>query len=509
MLKKLLTLTLVLAGILTLSACGGDTDEPEGLTDLEMLAEALVDLDLPTEASADLTFPTEGLHGVTITWESDNTDVIANDGTVTIPLFTDGDKTVTITAYVTIGDNTLTKDFDVEVLAATVKTDAEKVAEAKLVLIFVEYTILSDITLLDTALEATVTWASSHPEYISTAGVVVRPSADTGNVAVTLTATITVGAATDTKEFVITVQSEEPATVYTDIATMYTTAILNDYIEFTGIVTAVFDGGYFLSDGTIGLGIYAGNNDLSPAIGDNVKVRGFYAVYNTLYQLGNIVSEEILSSGNANPLTATVLTVAELLALDSSDPTIHGLYYTITGTIELQGSYDNVYLVTDDGQVLIYYYSLEASLAALELEVGKDVTITVTYYTDHGTNGPMVVFDGLAADITINALPDAEALAADIDALASEVPGVTLETIVLPVLGANGTVFSAWTSSDVAVLGDDGAFVALGATSVVVTFTGTATKGLLTETVTVDVLVPLNSNHELCIHRQNRILDFS
>ena len=492
MLKKLLTLTLVLVGIMTLSACGG-TDEPEGLTDLEKLAEALVELDLPATASSDLTFDAAGLHDVTITWESDNTDVIANDGTVTIPLFTDGDQTVTITAYVTIGENTLTKEFEVDVLAATVKTDAEKVAEAKVVLLIADTLVIADITLQDTALEAAITWASSHPDYLSTAGVVVRPSSDTGNVEVTLTATITVGDATDTKEFYITVQSEEPATVYTDIALMFTNAILGDYIEFTGIVTGVFDGGYFITDGTNALGIYPGNNDLSPTIGDQVKVRGFYAVYNTLYQLGDVVSEEVLTTGNANPLTATELTVAELLALDSSDPTIHGLYYTITGTIELQGTYNNIFIVTDDGQVLIYYYSLEASLDALELEVGKEVTITVFYYTNHGTNGPMVVFDGLTADITINTLPDADALAADVDALASEVPGVTLETIALPTVGANGTVFSAWTSSDVTVLGDDGTFVAVDTTTVVITFTGTATKGALTETVTVDVVVPLNS----------------
>jgi predicted small secreted protein len=113
MLKKLLTLALVAVGVFSLAACGGTTEE--GLTDLEKLGEALVEVDLPSEASTDLTFPTTGLHDVEITWESDNTDVIANDGTVTIPTKTMGDQTVTITAFLTIGDNTLTKEFDVTV----------------------------------------------------------------------------------------------------------------------------------------------------------------------------------------------------------------------------------------------------------------------------------------------------------------------------------------------------------------------------------------------------------
>ena len=228
MLKKLLTLTLVFAGILTLAACD---KTPAGPTDLEKLAEALVEIELPSSTSTDLTFPSTGLHDVTITWESNNTAVIANDGKVTIPLFTQGNKTVKITAFVTLGDNTLTKTFNVSVNAAAVKTDAEKVAEAKAVLLLLDQSVISDMTLVGTALEATVTWSSSNPALIANDGTVVRPDEATGNVVVTLTATLTVGAASDTKTFEVTVVAEEGAMVYTSIATMYDTAVLNDYID--------------------------------------------------------------------------------------------------------------------------------------------------------------------------------------------------------------------------------------------------------------------------------------
>ena len=127
---------------------------------------------------------------------------------------------------------------------------------------------------------------------------------------------------------------------------------------------------------------------------------------NTLYQLSSVTSETRLSTGNANPLTPTVVTVAELFAVDSSDALIHGMLYEVTSTVELQGSYDNVYLVDGTDQVLVYYDSTPESITALEAVVGKEVTITVFYYTDHGTNGPMVAYGGGEAGIVVNTLPD-------------------------------------------------------------------------------------------------------
>jgi hypothetical protein len=507
MLKKLLTLSLVLFGALTLAACAPeDTDtpetpvldctetpeDPECVTDLEKLSEALNGLSLPTETSTDLTLPDTGLHGVTITWSSDNEAVISNAGVVTIPTFSEGDATVTLTATLVLGDDSFTKDYTI-VVAAAAETDLDKATTAIKSLLIVETIIVGDMSLIDTHQGYPVTWASDNEMYLTSAGVVTRPDADTGNVVVTLTATLTVNDAVVTKEFQITVQAEEPAMTFASIADMYANAILDDYIEFTGIVTGTFDGGYFLSDGTHALGVYNPGSELTIAIGDEVKVRGFYAVYNTLYQLGSIVSEEVLTTGNVNPLdgTAVVKTIAEILALDSSVPTIHGMYYTITGTVELRGDYNNVYLVEGDDAVLIYYYSNEASLAALEAQVGKEVTITVFYYTDHGTNGPMLAFDGLEADITVNELSDADALAADIAAI--DIPAVTLESFTLPTTGPNGTVFTGWVSDNTAVLDNDGTFVALGATTTVVTYTATATRGTESQEITVEVIVPVLS----------------
>ena len=494
MIKKLLIFSLVFVGMLTLSACTVD----DGPTDLEQLGEAMADLDIALEVSADITFVDTGLHDVEITWESSNTDVIANDGTVTRPLFTEGDVNVTITAYLTIGDETLTKIFSVKVLKIADISEAEQVAEAKgSLLLTVTDLVVADITLpaevVKDEFTAAITWTSGNTDLITDGGVVTRPAVGDGNTIVVMTATITVGDASDTKTFEVMVKEEDPTNLLATVALLHTSSSLGDIVEFQGVVVLVFDGGYFLTDGTHSVGVYSPASELGIVVGDEVYVKGEYAVYNTLYQIGNVSEEEIISSTNANPLTPVVKTVAEMLALDTSDRLMHGMPYSVTGTLTVIGDYGNIYLVVGDDELLIYYYSLETSLDALEVELGKEVTITVYYYTNHGTNGPMVAFQGGASDIVVSSISDVDALAADIAAAGVDVDGATIGDIVLPTAGPNGSTFTNWVSSDVTVILNDGTFVARGAATVTVTFTATATKGSETGVATFDVVVPVLS----------------
>ena len=80
MLKKLLTFTLILVGAFTLVGCGG-TDEPTTAEILEQITEAVDNLSIPSSTETDLVLPTTEVHDVTITWESSDTDYIADDGT--------------------------------------------------------------------------------------------------------------------------------------------------------------------------------------------------------------------------------------------------------------------------------------------------------------------------------------------------------------------------------------------------------------------------------------------
>lgn len=67
-----------------------------------------------------LTLPStvESLKGSVITWESGNTDIIKNDGTVIQPSRTTGDTRVTLTATVNYGSYSTNKEFDVTVKAS-------------------------------------------------------------------------------------------------------------------------------------------------------------------------------------------------------------------------------------------------------------------------------------------------------------------------------------------------------------------------------------------------------
>lgn len=466
------------------------------LNDAEKLNEAVVDLTVPSAAGSDLTLPAEGLHEVAIAWASSHEMYIMPDGTVMKPALEMGDVVVTLTATFTIGAETYEKDYEVTVTAGDEYSDEYLVNDAlQVVLLTVSGNVEMDFELAAQAKGYDITWTSANDDLLMIEGTtakVTRPESGVGNQDVVITASITIGEVTNTKDFTVSIKEKDPSLTYASIADLHAASQLDDVIEFVGIVTGVFDGGYFLSDGTHSLGIYAGNNDLSPMIGDEVKVIGSYAVYNTLYQLGSVQYEEILSTGNANPLegTAMVKTVAEMLALDTSDPLMHGMYYEVTGTIELRGSYNNIYLVEGDDALLIYYYSLEDSLAALEAEVGKKVTITVFYYTEHGTNGHMVAFDGGAEDIEVNTLSDIQALTADLTALESEIPAIAIDDIVLPTMGVNGTMFTNWASSNTDIFANDGTFVARGAATETVTFTATATKGSESLTAVVTVVVP-------------------
>merc|ERR1711879_562864 len=140
---------------------------------LEMISEAVAALDVLGETTSDLTLPTVAVHDLEVEWESSDTSVIANDGSVTQPTFIEGNKTVTLTAYLNLGDQTLTKTFNVTVLAAG-KTDLDNVILATDALVLnVSGIVSTDITLPAAGqYDTVITWESNMPEIIAADGTV-------------------------------------------------------------------------------------------------------------------------------------------------------------------------------------------------------------------------------------------------------------------------------------------------------------------------------------------------
>lgn len=214
--KKILGLFVTFALVLVLAACGPKASE--------LLEEAKEDLkihyigdDNASAVTKNVTLVTRGKHDVTITWKSSNTDVIANDGTVTRPSYDEGDKNVTLTATLTLDGKSVKKEFELTVKALE-KPISVKLDEAfnALNIGFAvgdnANNVTADLTLPSTAGEATVTWVSTDPHIVSNTGEVVRPFFGENDITVVLTATLTIDDQTMTKTFPVTVKAKDQMT---------------------------------------------------------------------------------------------------------------------------------------------------------------------------------------------------------------------------------------------------------------------------------------------------------
>jgi hypothetical protein len=202
--------------LVTLVGCGGTSSGSAPLTPVQAIAADKAALaigyasgDASSSVTKNLTLPTSGAEGSTISWASSNPAVVTTAGVVNQPLT--GDASVNLTATITVGATSDTKTFPLTVKAQM--TDAEAVAAAKAALA-IGYasgdsasSVTQNLVLPATGIDgSTISWASSNSAVVTTAGVVNQPL--TGDAGVTLTANITVGAASDTKTFPLTVKGQ-------------------------------------------------------------------------------------------------------------------------------------------------------------------------------------------------------------------------------------------------------------------------------------------------------------
>ncbi|UZX03330.1 family 43 glycosylhydrolase [Arthrobacter sp. CDRTa11] len=183
--------------------------------DRDVAALSLGDLSAVT---ANLSLPASGVNGSTVAWASSDPSVVTAAGVVTRPSAAQGAATVTLTATVTRGEASGTKVFSATVLPA--ESDQEKLAAATAALVLPAVDdVRGNITLPPTSGQAAVTWQSSNP-IIDATGIVNRPAADTD---VVLTATLTVGAASGTKQFTARVKAKPAVAPYAGYAFAYFT----------------------------------------------------------------------------------------------------------------------------------------------------------------------------------------------------------------------------------------------------------------------------------------------
>ena len=219
--QKTLNTALILfsCAALTLVHCSGKEDSLSDETAVMQAKDALT----ITYASGDsagsvtrgITLPTAGANEVMLTWASSNeTAIDPATGAVTRPRPGEGNAEVTLTATLTKNAESDTKEFMLTVLAQPA-SDENDVTQAKAILTITYASgdsagsVTQDIALPTTGENGvTITWASSDMGKVSNAGAVTRPGSGESNAEVTLTATLTKNAASDTKEFMLTVLAQ-------------------------------------------------------------------------------------------------------------------------------------------------------------------------------------------------------------------------------------------------------------------------------------------------------------
>ncbi|WP_329445379.1 family 43 glycosylhydrolase [Streptomyces canus] len=172
-------------------AVQGVSDDKAALS-LGDTSAVTADLDLPKTSTAG---------GSTITWASDNTDVVSGSGRVTRPAAGEPYGHATLTATLKKGTVTDTKSFDVTVLPDFDDATATDRAAQSLTVHNLD-DVRGNLTLPATGdYGTTVSWSSADEKVIEDDGVVHRPAHGDGSTTVALTATVTKGEAKATRTF--------------------------------------------------------------------------------------------------------------------------------------------------------------------------------------------------------------------------------------------------------------------------------------------------------------------
>ncbi|MWC27726.1 MBG domain-containing protein [Paenibacillus sp. MMS18-CY102] len=209
------------------------TTTPAVLTVYAKPAPAFAAGDSVASVTKNIQLPAVDEGGNTLNWTSaDNSLLDPATGSIHRPSFTVGDKQVTLEASATVNHMAVSVSYVLTIKAAAM-TDEEAVALDKGLLTIGyaatenESNVRSKVSLPAVGVNGSViTWASSEAGYVNPqTGAVQQPSNTSGDQRVTLTATITRGAVTETKVFQLTVlhdlslivQPDQPSGLYLDI----------------------------------------------------------------------------------------------------------------------------------------------------------------------------------------------------------------------------------------------------------------------------------------------------
>lgn len=171
----------------------------------EMLEEDKSAISFPeSEIIHNLTLPVSGKNGSQIRWASSDIACIDETGSVTRNV--NADRKVLMTATFSLAGQTLTKSFVFDVLANQPEKDLQYIASQ--IDLGISY-VTENIILPNSAGDGySVSWTSSNSSLINGNGTVTRPAVGLGDQEVILTATVSKGGLSATKEFTVTIAED-------------------------------------------------------------------------------------------------------------------------------------------------------------------------------------------------------------------------------------------------------------------------------------------------------------
>ncbi len=216
-----------------------------GVSDEEAVNNDLASLNIPDTITENLTLISKGFYGSNITWTSSNNDIInQNTGTVTRPMIGQANSVVKLTATVTRNSYVKTYDFYVVVLA--MGSEEQEIVSADYDDLNVPPYVTTDLSLPIKGVHGSdITWQSSNESIITNDGKVTFKDIETKLV---LTATLSKGAYTRTKEFHITVSKIIDNNNVVEKAINQLREVYNTKRNLTGIYWDVFAAKSVLGD---------------------------------------------------------------------------------------------------------------------------------------------------------------------------------------------------------------------------------------------------------------------
>lgn len=156
------------------------------------------------------------------------------------------------------------------------------------------------------------------------------------------------------------------------IKTILETASKNEEVKVQGVVYAITNDGFYVSDGEEQ--IFVSDKTLTVGVGDKVNLTGSFSTNNNKPFIKNITKSKVKEGGEA--ITATVTPIADIANYDATAKTgVYGKYVAITGTIAQSAS--GAYTISDDeGKTIYFANNSDAGYKTMEgLRVDTEVVV--------------------------------------------------------------------------------------------------------------------------------------